>query len=209
MNRFPLPSLTRCVAWALFALLASASTLLAQRNRDRFAEEIDVVTVEVPVQVLAGGQPIAGLKRENFEIYDGRKRQTITGFDVVDLRADRPSSLPIQDIPVSARRHFLLLFDLSFSDPSAISRARKAALDLVEKEFHPTDVVAVATYTHQYGPQLILGFTPDRRQLEVAIETLGLPGLLERAADPLAFVIADTSLTEGVGGETAGGAGRA
>ena len=208
MNRFLQPSLTRCAAWALVALVASTSTLLAQRNRDRFAEEIDVVTVEVPVQVLADGEPITGLYAENFEIYDGRKRQTITGFDVVDLRADRPANLPIQDIPVSARRHFLLLFDLSFSDPSVISRARQAALDLVNKEFHPTDVVAVATYSLQQGPQLILGFTPDRRQLELAIETLGLPGLLERAADPLAFVIADASLTSqraGSDSERAGG----
>ncbi|HSL82092.1 MAG TPA: VWA domain-containing protein, partial [Thermoanaerobaculia bacterium] len=195
MNRFQIPSLTRCAAWALVALVASTSALLAQRNRDRFTEEIDVVTVEVPVQVLADGQPVTGLKRENFEIYDGRKRQVITGFDVVDLRADRPANLPIQNIPVSARRHFLLLFDLSFSDPSVISRARRAAFDLVEKEFHPTDVVAVATYSLQQGPQLVLGFTPDRRQIELAIETLGLPGLLERAADPLAFVIADTALT--------------
>jgi VWFA-related protein len=206
-NRLHKPTLTRALAWALAALLAGTPTLFAQRSKDRFAEEIEVVTVEVPIQVLADGEPVTGLTRESFEIYDGRKRQTITGFDVVDLRADRPANLPIQDIPVSARRHFLLLFDLSFSDPSVISRARQAALDLVNKEFHPTDVVAVATYSHQHGPQLILGFTPDRRQLEVAIETLGLPGLVERATDPLAFVIADTSLTEGIGGAESGGGG--
>jgi hypothetical protein len=100
-NRLLKPSLTRGLAWALVALLASTSTLFGQRKQDRFAEEIEVVTVEVPIQVLAGGEPVTGLTRESFEIYDGRKRQTITGFDVVDLRADRPANLPIQDIPVS------------------------------------------------------------------------------------------------------------
>ncbi len=127
---------------------------------------------------------------------------------MVDLReaAPRPGT-PVQGIPISARRHFLLLFDLSFSDPAVIARARHAALDLVEQDFHPTDVVAVATYTNQHGPNLVLGFTPDRRQIRLAVETMGLPQLFERVSDPLAFVIGDPDLmgrdetpTEGTGG---------
>lgn len=197
MSRYHSNPLHRCLVWALAVSLASPSLLLGQRQRDsrQFADTVEVVTVEVPVQVVADGRPIRGLTAENFELYDGRRRQAITGFDVVDLQQAAPSKgLPIQQFPISARRHFLILFDLSFSDPMAIARARRAALELVHQEFHTADLVAVATYTIQHGPDLILGFTPDRRQLELAIETLGLPQLLERASDPLAFMIADPDL---------------
>lgn len=199
MSRSQPKLLHRCLAGALAASLASSSPLLGQRQREsrQFAETVEVVTVEVPVQVVAGGEAVRGLTAENFELYDGRRRQTLTGFEVVDLQQAAPSkSLPIQQIPISARRHFLLLFDLSFSEPLAIARSRRAALDLVNQEFHPSDVVAVATYTLQHGPELVLGFTPDRRQLKLAIETLGLSQLLERATDPLAFMIASAELVE-------------
>lgn len=208
MSRSQSKILHRSLVWALVASLASTSLLLAQRQREarQFADTVEVVTVEVPVQVVADGQPVRGLTKESFELYDGRRRQVITGFEVVDLQA--PSrSLPIQQIPISARRHFLMLFDLSFSDPMAIARSRRAALDLVNQEFHPDDVVAVATYTIQHGPDLILGFTPDRRQLELAIETLGLPQLVERASDPLALMLGDPELKPSSQGseQTAGG----
>lgn len=183
-----------CLAGGLAAVLLSTSPILAQRgekSRRQFAETVEVVTIEVPVQVISDGEPLRGLTAENFEVYDGRKRQTLTGFDVVDLQEEGSGSLPIQQIPISARRHFLLLFDLTFADPAVVARARHAALELARKDFHPSDVVAVATYSHQQGPQLILGFTSDRRQVEIAIETLGLPSLVERASDPLALVLGE------------------
>lgn len=206
MNRFH----KQLLAGALVAITAAALPVLAQRGNNRqFSEAVEVVTVEVPVEVVRNGEPVRGLTAENFEIFDGRKRQTITGFEMVDLKEDRGKTLPIHDIPVAARRHFLLLFDLGFSDPSVIARARQSALDLVEKEFHPADLVAVATYSQNLGPQLILGFTPDREQVKVAVETLGLKDLVERASDPLSLVITDdtANFRQGIGtsGETSGG----
>lgn len=171
------------------ALLLSVAPGLAKK--ESFGETIDVVTVEVPVQVLVDGEPVRGLTKNDFEVYDGRKRLTVTGFDTVDLEEYGGDELPLADIPISGRRHFLLLFDMAFSDPSAISRARETAKGLVREQMHESDLVAVATYTHQSGPQLVLGFTSDRQQVDVAIETLGLPKLVERAPDPLGFVIAD------------------
>ena len=38
------------------------------------------------------------------------------------------------------------------------------------------------------GPKLLLGFTPDRRQAEVAIDTLGAPQLVDRSPDPLGLL---------------------
>jgi VWFA-related protein len=172
-----------------------------------FADVTEVIVIEVPVHVVKDGRPVRGLGRENFELYDGRKRQEISAFEVIELTASPAGGAPeastrILEVPIGARRHFLFLFDLSFSEPSAIVRARAAATDVVA-ELHPSDLVAVASYTLQRGPELALAFTPDRRQVELAIDTLGLPQLIERHGDPLGLVLADVGLT----GEQAPGGG--
>jgi VWFA-related protein len=87
-------------------------------------------------------------------------------------------------VQASARRQFLLLFDLMFSTPTGIMRARDAGIALVREKLAPSDLVAVATYG-QRGVQLLVGFTSDRMQLERAIGTLGLVETQPRARDTL------------------------
>jgi VWFA-related protein len=175
-----------------------------------FSETTSTVVVEVPVQVIRDGQPVRGLTQADFSIFDGRKKQVITGFEVMDLGT---SAAPAQaaatpTVSPAGRRHFLLLFDLAFSDPKAVVKARKAASNVVD-DLHPTDLVAVATYSSLKGPQLVLGFTPDRAQIGAAIDTLGKPEMLGRNPDPLRLVLADAKSAfkppsgGGLGGEAA------
>lgn len=154
-------------------------------SQQSFSGATQVVVVEVPVQVVKDGEPVRGLTAKDFEIYDGRKKVPVTGFEMLDLAAPAAPGAP--EIPVSARRHFLLMFDLSFSEPKSIVKAQAAAQKVVTS-LHPTDLVAVATYSSLQGPQLVLGFTPDRRQIAAAIETLGVPKLVDRSPDPLKLV---------------------
>jgi VWFA-related protein len=159
-----------------------------------FTESTQVLAVEVPVQVVKDGEPVRGLTANDFDLYDGRKKVPITGFEVLDLAAApaaTPGAPPPPPVPVSARRHFLLLFDLSYSEPKSILKARQASQKVVDT-MHPTDLVAVATYTILQGPQLVIGFTPDRRQIAAAIETLGSPKLIDRSPDPLKLVLSET-----------------
>ncbi|HEV2856072.1 MAG TPA: VWA domain-containing protein [Thermoanaerobaculia bacterium] len=158
-----------------------------------FTGTTEVTVVEVPVQVVKDGEPVRGLTANDFEVYEGRKKMQLTGFEVLDLDTTTQAATPAAQIPVSARRHFLMLFDLSFSEPSALSKARSAAQEVV-KTLHPTDLVAVATYSSIQGPQLILGFTPDRQQISAALNTLGLPKLVDRSRDPLRLVLNDALL---------------
>src|SRR5262245_55996354 len=111
-----------------------------------FTGATEVTVVEVPVQVVKDGEPVRGLTANDFEIYDGRKKVPVTGFEVLDLAGAPGGARTEAQIPASARRHFLMLFDLSFSEPSALARARDAAKDVV-KTLHPTDLVPVATYS--------------------------------------------------------------
>jgi VWFA-related protein len=170
---------------ALMALVIAPSPAAAQT----FTESTDVTVVEVPVQVVKDGEPVRGLTAADFEVYDGRKKMPVTGFEVLDL-ATPAGSPAAAEIPVSARRHFMMLFDLSFSEPKSILKAREAAKGVVQS-LHPTDLVAVATYTSLQGPQLVLGFTPDRQQVATALDTLGLPRLVDRSGDPLRLILTD------------------
>lgn len=185
---------------------------------DRFEGSSQVVAVEVPVNVVGrDGQPVRGLTAEAFEVFDGGEKQTITGFEVIDLAAQEPekaasSIARLEELGSSARRHFLFLFDLTFSDPTSILRARLAARDFLLNKLHPSDLAAVATYSLETGPKLVVTFTPDRAQLARAVDTLGMRrSLMADKTDPLRFLIDDdvtgfsaTSASVAGGGDTEG-----
>ena len=213
-TRRPAPPLSGALACAALLLVLAPGPSPA--DQESFDETSDVVLVEVPVHVVArDGSPVRDLGPDDFRLWDEGDRQEIVGVRAIDLdliaptRAELPREL--DRLPAVARRHFLLLFDLSFSTPSSIIRAREAAERFVLEDLHPTDLAAVATFSLEAGPQLVVTFTPDRAQLARAIETLGVPELLRRGRpnDPLRFVI-DESLAKTYGDEmfSSGGAGR-
>ena len=190
-----------CLAALCLAVPVRAAS--APVAAQRFGETAEVVIVEVPVQVVKDGEPVRGLTADNFEVYDGRKKQKVTGFETLDLysaAAQPQAAAPMAAVPAAARRHFLVIFDLSFSEPKSIVKARDAAKTLI-KGLHPTDMVAVSTYSAQKGSQLVLGFTSDRRQIDSALSTLGVPQLTDRAPDPLHLVL--TSLQDEMSGQAA------
>ncbi len=156
-------------------------------------ERVRVMAVQVPVQVTVKGDPVRGLTREDFLLLDRGKPREITGFDVLDLDLYGPQG-PNEwgdELPIALRRHFLLLFDMSFSRPASIARARAAVMEWLDQGLHPSDIVAVATYSATRGFQALLNFTTDRRQVDLAIGTLGLPQLVRRRQDPLGLELAD------------------
>jgi len=174
---------------------APAKPKTAQAPPETFDDTSQVVAVEVPVNVVdRDGKPVRGLSAADFEVFDGNERQTITSFEVIDLEALQPAGAPaaLTDMALGsvARRHFLLLFDLSFSTPTTVLKARLAARDFLLSSLHPSDLAAVATYSIEHGPKLVVTFTPDRAQLAQAIDTLGLRRSNEaQRADPLRFML--------------------
>lgn len=181
----PKPS-RRLSRWCALALAAAGAGAIAAApaGQPGFEESTQVTLVQIPVQVTRGGEPVRGLSAADFEVYDGKTRQAITGFEVVDLASPANQRLAA-NVPAAARRHFLLLFDLAFSEPKSITKAQEAARDVMLKQLVPSDLVAVATYSHSVGARLVLGFTSDRRQVLAAITHFGLPELVDRSGDPL------------------------
>ncbi|HVT57724.1 MAG TPA: VWA domain-containing protein [Thermoanaerobaculia bacterium] len=172
------------------ALIAGAA-VAEQAAGPRLTEVTQVTAVEVPVHVVRDGLPVRGLKAADFEVYLGKQQLAIAGFDVLDVAAPAAAGAELTTGSAALRRHFLLLFDLSFSEPRSLLRARQAVRDTVLPRLAPSDLVAVATYSSARGPQLVLAFSPDRKQLATAVESLGLPQLVDRSADPLKLVAGD------------------
>lgn len=198
--------------------LVAAVPLGARQATETFEEVTDVVEVQVPVNVYdRHGEPVRGLTPAAFRVLEGGQEQEIVGFEVVDLDILEPTDHGQKAIeaavPAAARRHFLLLFDMSFSSPASLIKARRAARELVLDELHPTDLVSVVTFSLETGPQLVVTFTPDRAQVARAIDTLGAPHLIGKDGefDPLRFVIVPPSDLEGstrasIGSESGGSA---
>ena len=182
----------------LFAALAYAPAGAAAPQLDdlpQFDDRTSTFEVIVPVNVVArGGEAVRGLDPEDFQLLDEGRPQQIASFQIIDLDLLAPDDRRVietdYDVPPAARRHFLFLFDLSYSAPTSIARARAAAQDFVLNEMHPTDLAAVGVHSVESGPQLLVTFTPDRAQLARAITTLGNPRLLRlKSEDPLGFLI--------------------
>ncbi|MEO6194635.1 MAG: VWA domain-containing protein [Thermoanaerobaculia bacterium] len=191
-------------------LLALPLAVTAALPAQTFEGSSQVTSIEVPVNIVTrDGEPVRGFTAADFEVYDGGDRQKISSFEVVDLKllnpvesapapgaAAAPPRPPVE-LRAAARRHFLLLFDLSFSTPSSILKARTAARDFVLHSLQPTDLAAVATYSLESGPKLVVTFTPDRAQLARAVDTLGYRQAFDQArSEPLRFLVEppDTAL---------------
>lgn len=158
-----------------FRILPALAVVIASAAAAQTSEHVNVSLVEVPVTVAdSSGNPVRGLKAENFVLSDDRGNHPIATFDAIDFATAGKSG-----IPAPARRSFLLLFDLSNTTPNALGRARKAAQDFVSTAVHPTDLAAVGTLSVENGFRLVTAFTTDRALLAAAI------------ANPLKFIVAD------------------
>lgn len=170
------------------ALLAAAplSAQAPPRATPRFEGGVALVTL--PVFVTGkNGKPVSGLVAADFEVTDDGKPAAVANVQEIDVLEPLPaSSTASPSVQAAARRQFLFLFDLSFSNPAGIVRARTAALEFARNGLAPSDLAGVATFSINGGVRLLLGLTTDREQFARAVDTLGVLNV-QRAADPLAL----------------------
>jgi VWFA-related protein len=145
-----------------------------------------VTLVAVPAFVTdKAGKAVPGLTAADFEIEDQGKKARVVALQEVDVTSPVPTAGAGGLMQAAARRQFLLLFDLSFSSPTGIMRARDAAIAFVRESLAPSDLAAAATYG-QSGVRILVGFSSDREQLARAIESLGMLET-QRLRDPLSI----------------------
>ncbi|MCD6451390.1 MAG: VWA domain-containing protein [Acidobacteria bacterium] len=169
----------------LFFLAVPLSLLLGQEKIPRVEFKVEVNLIQLPVHVIGkDGKPVSGLTLADFEVKDEGKLKKLAAVDYVVN--DYPNIERIRALPPSARRHFILLFDTTFSNPMGIIKAREAALNFLNKLL-PTDLVAVVTYSLRGGINLVVNFTNDKNQLALAISTLGLKQALN-VEEPAGYI---------------------
>jgi VWFA-related protein len=145
-------------------VLVTAGAIQAQVK-----ETVNVNVVEVPVTVVdRSGNPIRGLSVKNFEVFEDGKKREITSFDRIDFTSPESVAATSRLNP-AGRRNFMLLFDLTYSSPTSITRAQAAARDFIKRTVQDRDRVAIGTVDVQRGYRLLTSFTTDRVLLAQAI----------------------------------------
>jgi VWFA-related protein len=125
----------------------SASAKL-QENTTTWRVAVDLVLVDVVV-LDDKGKPMAGLKKEDFRIFQDDKEQQISTFDVVSEEADKsslPSSLNDIDERTQRGKVVVLLFDQNTIRGADSKLVLDAAEKYVRQHMHPYDLMAVAIY---------------------------------------------------------------
>lgn len=193
-DRFSRPHATvrrrhRHAPWLLVALVTLPALFAQQANaqqRPQFRSRVELVQLQVGVAD-GDGAFVSGLSAEDFVVVvDGAPRPAQVAYEI-DLRdKDRAGvaavagpSKPAASRPVAARRHFVLLFDFSFTTGRGVREARRAALEFLEQNLHPTDLVAVAS-VNRFGIELRVPFTNDRGKVHESVAALSLADATDR-----------------------------
>jgi VWFA-related protein len=141
-----------------------------------FRVEVDYVEVDATV-IDAQGSVVTDLGRDEFEVFEDGRRQTVTAFSRVNIpieRDDRPlfTQAPVE-LDVQSNRHvegrmYLIVLDDMHTDASRAGRVKAAARRFIEQNFGRNDLAAVA-YTGGRGADS-QDFTNNPRLLLAAID---------------------------------------
>lgn len=137
--------------------LATAASLSAQQRRQSDEDTIHAEVISVPVTVTdKNGRYIAGLKQQDFEVFDEGKPQSLTSFTV-------------EESGVAA----VLLLDVSGSMTSRLDEAKRAAIQFV-RQLGPNDLVKIIQFDERV--QVLSDFSNDKAQLEAAVNRAKVGG---------------------------------
>jgi VWFA-related protein len=177
---------------ALMLQLALLCPALPSQDADfTFRAKSELVLVNVTVRD-KNGNFVSSLKPSDFTVLEDGKPQKVVSFDIENtdvipstnvaqvkllntLPQKPPASASSQNEVVSAlgefkdRRMIVLFFDLSSMQPEDIDNAATAALNYLDRQMSPADLVAVVSL----GDSLVVNqdFTSDKTLLKNAIQS--------------------------------------
>jgi VWFA-related protein len=165
----------------LFAIHSCFS--LAQSNSSeppgQQSFQLQVRSNLVLVRVLVrdkGGNPIRGLKKGDFRLFDQGKEQTISQFEEIPSGASASSPMPTSSTPAqttltfpapSQKRFIAFYFDDLNSSAADLMQARDAADRYLTTSLQPNDRVAIFS-----AEKMLSDFTADPRQIHNALAQL-------------------------------------
>ena len=144
--------MAKAVALALTAELLLAVALPAAQT---FRTSTNVVEVQIVVSDRSG-KPVPGLTRDDFEIVEDGKPQSISLFSFVDIplpmtAAAAPAPAPAPSAPTDVvtnalkpeSRLYLIVLDSNHVDASRSTTARRMAREFINTYMGPDDIAAV------------------------------------------------------------------
>ncbi|HKH48417.1 MAG TPA: VWA domain-containing protein [Thermoanaerobaculia bacterium] len=171
------------IAAGLIAVIpALAAPSFAQQ--EGFGEAVDVNVVNVDVYVTdKKGQPVTGLRKEEFELFEDGKRVEVTNFEALAhetapaaATASSPAAsaapapaAPSAEAPAAPDPLYLVIYVDNFNiQPAHRARALQQIQTYLDREISPGDRVMVATY--DLSLHVRQSFTDDRAALARALD---------------------------------------
>jgi VWFA-related protein len=174
-------ALVSFLAAAAAALVADQTPQPAQPQPPTFKLRVDYVEVDVVVTD-RDGNLVKDLKKEDFQVLEDGKAQTVSAFTQVDIpieRADRPLYSPTalepdvrtNETPFDGRVYVMVVDDLH-TNFGRTQRVKSAARQFIERRLGANDLMAVI---HTAGPtDANQEFTNNKRLLLAAVDrTMG------------------------------------
>jgi VWFA-related protein len=176
----------------IFLILSMAAPQQAQQKKvdeiPTFKSASNLVIVNCFVRDRSGN-PVEGLKKEDFKLLEDGKPQSISVFEYQKLDDPKPeparpallvAAAKTAEAPKPAapktpaaitpskpgqlryrdRRLIVFLFDMSSMPPQDQTRAQKAALKFLNEQMTPSDVVSILTFSNQL--KVVQDFTGDK-----------------------------------------------
>lgn len=167
--------------WGIFGPWAQGSNRV-QQNQESLQHEVTITLKLIQVFVKdKGGEPVTGLGKTDFELWDNGELKTITDFETHTLifpqtQAEEINPYPAPTAPKLNRKFFFVL-DFEKNDYVGMIKAKKAAVHFIETQLQPTDEAAVFSYSHMQGLVLHRYLTKDHPSLKKTIQGMkGMPG---------------------------------
>ena len=161
-------------------LTAALPGAAAQEKKKQEQGEIKLSTELVQIDVLVTGKdnkPVAGLKREDFELLDNNKPQHITTFSYEETARQRVGDQTTEAITLpraiaagEVKRVMAFVVDTLHIKYENIYRTKKLLEDFVDNKMQPGDLVLILPTGG--GSGVLQQFTADRRILHRAIDRL-------------------------------------
>jgi VWFA-related protein len=158
----------------LLALLA-----LPIVGQEKLVESIEVHVVNVDVVVTdRAGNPIHGLKRDDFELFENGKPQPLSNFYEVRPDETGPVSTSTQVAPQAApaptpearARHIVMFIDDYSVEPRMRTKVLDSLAKFVDTQMHEGDSASVVSWSH--STRVLVPFTTDRAALKGAIKNI-------------------------------------
>ena len=166
-----------CCTTASAGQQARPSGAAPEPQTPTFRLQVEVVEMDVRVTD-AKGNFVRNLTKDDFQIFEDGKEQTVTTFSLVDIPIE-PSSQPVsRSLPiepdvqsnerrVDGRAYVMLLDDLN-THPERTARTRNAARRFIERHLGANDLMAIVFTQADAAAQ---EFTSNKRLLLSAVDT--------------------------------------